>query len=108
MAPNYVPDKGDIVWITFDPRAGHEQGGHRPALVLSPASYNGKTGLMVCCAMTSKAKGFPFEVVVSASSVVLADQLRNMDWQARGATKKGTASASVLQAVQQRIQLLIL
>ena len=59
----YVPESGDVVWLEFDPQAGHEQAGHRPALVISPASYNGKTGLMVCCPMTTKIKGHPFEVL---------------------------------------------
>ena len=60
----YVPDAGDVVWLNFDPQAGHEQAGHRPALVLSPASYNLKAGLPVCCPMSTKAKGYPFEVPV--------------------------------------------
>jgi mRNA interferase MazF len=60
----YVPDAGDVVWLHFDPQAGHEQAGHRPALVLSPARYNGARGMMICCPMTSKIKGYPFEVLV--------------------------------------------
>ena len=63
MVKRYVPDSGDIVWLEFDPQAGHEQAGHRPALVLSPSSYNGKAGLMVCCPLTTQLKGHPFEVV---------------------------------------------
>ena len=73
---SYVPDRGDIVWLQFNPQAGHEQAGHRPALVLSPASYNRRSGLMLCCPMTSQKKGYPFEVVIEVDtdreSVVLA------------------------------------
>ena len=65
----YVPDASDVVWLEFDPQAGHEQAGHRPALVISPASYNGKTGLMVCCPMTTKIKGHPFEVLTQVAGV---------------------------------------
>ncbi|MCE3543402.1 endoribonuclease MazF, partial [Escherichia coli] len=65
MMPAYVPDAGDIVWLHFNPQAGHEQAGHRPAVVLSPASYNGKTGLMLCCPMTTQIKKYPFEVLIA-------------------------------------------
>ncbi|HYZ21303.1 MAG TPA: endoribonuclease MazF [Rhodopila sp.] len=77
-SPAYVPDAGDVVWLQFDPQAGHEQAGHRPALVLSPASYNGKTGLMVCCPLTTRVKQYPFGVSITGdpTSVVLADQVR--------------------------------
>ncbi len=90
----YVPERGDIVWLSFDPQAGHEQAGHRPALVLSPKAYNGKTGLMLCCPMTTKVKGYPFEVVLSGDtpSAALADQVKSLDWRARKARKKGAAS----------------
>ena len=72
-----VPDAGDIVWLEFDPQAGREQAGHRPALVLSPAAYNGKTSLMVCCPMTTRIKGYPFEVRIGGPtpSVALADSV---------------------------------
>ena len=88
-----VPDAGDLIWLAFSPQTGHERAGHRPALVLSPASYNGKTGLMVCCPMTSQIKGYPFEVIVSRKppSAVLADQVKSLDWRARRAVSK-TAS----------------
>ena len=78
----YVPESGDVVWLEFDPQAGHEQAGHRPALVISPASYNGKTGLMVCCPMSTKVKGHPFEVVLEIDGVpsaVLSDQVKSLD-----------------------------
>jgi len=94
----YVPDAGDIVWLEFAPRAGQEQAGHRPALVLSPAADNGKTSLMVCCPMTTRIKGYPFEVRIAgaASSVALADQLKSLDWRARRAIRKGRAGAAEL------------
>src|SRR5687767_16037745 len=80
----YIPDSGDIVWITFNPQAGHEQAGRRPALVLSPASYNGKVGLAILCPITSQVKGYPFEVATPARSrvcgVILADQVKSLDW----------------------------
>lgn len=90
MVKGYVPDAGDIVWLEFDPQAGHEQAGHRPALVLSPAIYNGRIGLMLCCPMTTKIKGYPFEVIVPGKpeSAVLADQVKSLDWKERNAKKK--------------------
>lgn len=85
----YVPDRGDAVWLHFDPQAGYEQGGRRPALVLSPAPYNSKVGLALLCPITSQAKGYPFEVAIvgirKLVGVVLSDQVRSLDWRARGA-----------------------
>jgi mRNA interferase MazF len=85
----YVPRRGDIVWLTFDPQAGHEQAGRRPAFVLSPEAYNRKTGLFLACPVSSKVKGYPFEVALpvgaSVSGVVLADQIKSLDWKARRA-----------------------
>jgi mRNA interferase MazF len=85
----YVPERGHVVWISMNPQAGHEQAGRRPALVISPASYNGKVGLALLCPITKQAKGYPFEVMVPANSgvtgVVLADQVKNLDWSARKA-----------------------
>ncbi|WP_139545907.1 endoribonuclease MazF [Escherichia coli] len=104
---NYIPDAGDIVWINFDPQAGHEQAGHRPALVLSPAIYNGKIGLMLCCPMTTKIKGYPFEVRNGEGSAVLADQVKNLDWRERGAVKKGKVTATVLAEVRAKLKVLI-
>ena len=106
----YVPDVGDVVWLQFDPQAGHEQAGHRPALVLSPALYNGKSGLMVCCPLSTKIKGYPFEVLINADgqeSVVLSDQVKSLDWKIRRATKKGSVSEAVLLAVRARIKALL-
>lgn len=90
----YVPERGDIVWVSFDPQAGHEQAGHRPALVLSPKAYNLKAGLMLCCPMTTKIKGYPFEVSLAGAtpSAVLSDQMKSLDWRARKAKRKGAAS----------------
>jgi mRNA interferase MazF len=85
----FVPDRGQRIWLTFNPQAGHEQAGRRPALVLSPAAYNGKAGLILACPITSHAKGYPFEVLLptgsAVSGVILADQLRSLDWRAREA-----------------------
>jgi mRNA interferase MazF len=104
-----VPDIGDIVWIEFNPQAGHEQAGHRPALVLSPKRYNGPRGMMVCCPITSRIKGYPFEVVVSRDppSAVLADQVKSLDWRARRASKKGRVGPKVLAEVQARLRALL-
>ncbi len=109
MARSYVPDTGDIVWISFHPQAGHEQAGHRPAVVLSPASYNAKTSLMVCCPMTTQIKNYPFEVVVAGESpsAVLADQIKSLDWRKRRARRKGMISADELADVRAKIRALI-
>ena len=108
---SYVPDRGDIVWLQFNPQAGHEQAGHRPALVLSPASYNRRSGLMLCCPMTSQKKGYPFEVVIAAEtdrdSVVLADQVKSLDWKVRKAVKKGNASMEVIAETLSKLHTLL-
>ena len=89
MARRYVPARGDVVWITFNPQAGHEQAGRRPAVVLSPSSYNDKVGLAILCPVTSQVKGYPFEVNIPSGSklagVVLADQVKSLDWRMRRA-----------------------
>ena len=106
-----APDTGDVVWLEHDPQAGHEQAGRRPALVLSPKSYNVATGLMLCCPITTQVKGYPFEVVLSASNgikgVVLADQLRNMDWEARQAKLAGRAAEGVVMEVLAKLKALL-
>ena len=109
MSRGYTPDAGDIVWITFDPQAGHEQAGHRPALVLTPAGYNASSGLMIACPMTSRIKPYPFVVVVSESppSVVLADQAKSMDWRKRGAIFKEKAPTALLVAVKAKLGTLL-
>lgn len=101
----WIPDAGDIVWLHFSPQAGHEQAGHRPALVLSPAAYNGRTGLMLCCPLTTRIKGYPFEVLIPGDppSVVLADQVRSLDWRARQAECKGSVGEGVLHEVRVRV-----
>ncbi len=110
MLRRYVPEAGDIVWLQFNPQAGHEQAGHRPALVLTPSEYNSKTNLMLCCPMTTQIKGYSFEVLISDDknrSAVLADQVKSMDWVARKASRKGRVSASELADVQAKIFALI-
>lgn len=86
---SYVPDRGDVVWITLNPQAGHEQAGRRPAVILSPASYNGKVGLALLCPITNRIKGYPFEVPLphgfAVTGVALADQAKSLDWRARKA-----------------------
>lgn len=83
----YIPDRGDVVWISLNPQAGHEQAGRRPALILSPADYNKKAGLAILCPITNQIKGYPFEVIIPESKdvdgVILADQVKSLDWQAR-------------------------
>jgi mRNA interferase MazF len=95
--------------FSFSPHVRHEQGGKRPALVVSPARYNGATSLMICCPITSQIKGYPFEVVASRDppSAVLADQVKSLDWRARGATRKGRVSETVLAEVRGKIRALI-
>jgi mRNA interferase MazF len=84
-----VPDRGDVVWISMNPQAGHEQAGRRPALVVSPAAYNGKVGLAILCPLTSQEKGYPFEVKIPeglpVGGVILSDQAKSLDWRARRA-----------------------
>ena len=109
MVRRFVPDAGDIVWLHFNPQAGHEQHGHRPAVVISPSAYNSKTGLMLCCPMTTQVKGYPFEVAVAGArpSAVLADQVKSLDWVVRKATHKGKVSPAELAAVKAKILALV-
>ena len=109
MSRGYIPDAGDVVWLQFDPQAGHEQAGHRPALVLSPASYNGLRGMMICCPMTSRIKGYAFEVLDGQTppGAILADQIKSLDWRARHATRKGSVSSDVLAEVRAKVIALI-
>lgn len=109
----YVPERGDVVWLDFNPQAGHEQAGRRPALVLSPAAYNGKTSLMLCCPVTNQAKGYPFEVPVAPAGgaqltgVVLADQVRCLDWKRRNATKFAAVTAQCVLGISMKVKALI-
>ena len=107
---NYIPDSGDLVWLEFDPQVGHEQKGRRPALVITPVSYNDKVGLMLCCPITTKAKGYPFEVEViskEVSGVVLSDQVKSLDWRVRRAEPAGKVSTKTLESVKSKLQLLM-
>jgi mRNA interferase MazF len=105
----FVPGAGDLVWVNFTPSAGHEQAGHRPALVLSAAGYNRRTSLMICCALTTRIKGYPFEVAIVGvpASAVLADQIRTLDWRARKAAKKGVVSLAELGEVRAKVRALL-
>ncbi len=103
----YVPDAGDLVWLTFDPQRGREQAGRRPALVVSPAAYNAKTGLALVCPVTSRIKGYPFEVPLPrglpVGGVVLADHIKSLNWKERRAEAAGRVSVEVLSEVVARL-----
>jgi mRNA interferase MazF len=107
----YVPERGDAVWIDLNPQAGHEQAGRRPAIVLSPISYNAKTGLAIFCPITNKVKGYPFEVPVpgqlEVSGVVLSDQVKCLDWKARRAERIVHLPQSVTDEVLKKLKLLL-
>jgi mRNA interferase MazF len=107
----YIPDRGDVVWITFNPQAGHEQAGRRPAVVLSPKAYNGKVGLALLCPITSQVKGYPFEVLIPdglpVNGVILSDQVKSLDWKARNAEKACSLPAESIKKVLQRVKALI-
>lgn len=111
VAQAFVPDRGDIIWLSFSPQTGREQAGTRPALVLSPKSYNKKVGLGIFCPITSKEKGYPFEVVLpdhlSTKGVVLTDQIRSLDWRNRNAKFIEKCPASTLIEIQGLLELLI-
>ncbi|HLW82899.1 MAG TPA: endoribonuclease MazF [Candidatus Acidoferrales bacterium] len=113
MTRGYVPEAGDIVWLNFNPQAGHEQAGHRPALVLSPAAYNAKTSLMLCCPMTTQIKGYPFEVLIAGPtpnavpSAVLADQVKSLDWRKRRARRKAAVASHELAEVRAKLRALL-
>jgi len=107
----YVPERGDVVWITLNPQAGHEQAGRRPAVVLSPRSYNGKVGLAILCPITSRVKGYPFEVQIPSGlevrGAILADQVKSLDWRAREAELMCTLPAEAIAEVLQKIRVLL-
>jgi mRNA interferase MazF len=106
-----VPDRGDVVWVQLSPQAGSEQKGHRPALVLSPRTYNRKTGLVLMCPITSRVKGYPFEVVLppglKVEGAVLSDQVKSLDWRSRHATHFVSVPESVMAEVTARILALV-
>ncbi len=108
---DYVPDRGDIVWLEFNPRVGHEQSGIRPALVISPVEYNIKVGLAIFCPITSKEKGYPFEVKVNAGDkikgVILSDQVKSLDWKKRNAKYITSLDKKKVKDVIEKISLLI-
>ncbi len=110
-ARRYVPDRGDVVWLEFDPQAGHEQAGRRAALTVSPKAYNGKVGLGLFCPITTRVKGYPFEVALppagKARGVVLSDQPKSLDWRARRARRFDAVSEDVLHEVLAKIMPLL-
>lgn len=112
MNTAYVPERGDIVWLTFTPQAGYEQAGRRPALVLSPRAYNGKVGLAIFCPITSQIKGYPFEVAIpqglTVNGVILSDQVKSLDWKARNAEFVCKLPESSLTTVMKRLGMLVL
>jgi mRNA interferase MazF len=99
----YIPSRGDLVWLEFNPEAGHEQAGRRPALVVSPAEYNRKVGLALFCPITNRIKGYPFEVVLpeglSVEGAVLADQIQSLDWRAWRARRQDRVGNDVMAEV---------
>ncbi|MFQ6609667.1 MAG: endoribonuclease MazF [Fidelibacterota bacterium] len=111
MSPRYIPNRGDIVWLNFTPQSGHEQMGKRPALVLSPKSYNAKVGLAVFCPITSQIKGYPFEVRIEKTKkiggVALSDQLKSLDWQSRKARFVEKVPESVLVECSSKLKALL-
>ena len=107
----YIPERGDIVWLDFNPQTGHEQRGRRPALILSPYAYHAKTSLCICLPITTKVKGYPFEVRLPdglpVNGVILADQVKSLDFIQRRAEKIMTIEESILKEVQKKLSLLI-
>lgn len=111
MVSRYVPDAGDLVWLTFDPQAGSEHAGRRPALIVTPRAYNQAAGLAIACPITSRIKGYPFEVPLGTdalvSGVVLADHVKSLDWRARKAVLIGEIPDSVLADVRAKLKPLL-
>ncbi len=111
MVKSYIPERGDVIWLEFNPQAGHEQAGKRPALVISPEAYNQKTSLLIVCPITSHIKGYPFEVRLPGNlplqGVILADQVKNLDWQARNAQFVCKTPKNIIEEVNMKIRLLI-
>lgn len=107
---SYIPGPGDIVWLEFNPQAGHEQAGHRPAMVLSNGDYNRKTGLAVFCPITSRIKGYPFEVHVTGKKIegaILSDRIKSLDWKARKAKFIEKAGDSIVQDVLAKLTVIL-
>lgn len=107
----FIPERGDAIWLQFNPQAGHEQAGRRPALVLSPGAYNEKVGLIICCPITNKIKGYPYEVQlpddIDVSGVVLSDQVKSLDWKARNATFIAKVPDKTLKDVMAKLNTLL-
>jgi mRNA interferase MazF len=107
----YVPDRGDAVWITLNPQAGHEQAGRRPAVVLSPAAYNGKAGLAILCPITNQIKGYPFEVILpsglAVTGAILSDQVKSLDWRARNASFICSLAPATITEILQKLNTLV-
>jgi mRNA interferase MazF len=111
VSRRYIPDRGHVVWLEFDPQAGHGQAGRRPAVVISPEAYNAKVGLALFCPITSQIKGYPYEVGIpldlGVTGVVLADQVKNLDWQARKAKRFAELPPSIMKEVLGKISTLV-
>lgn len=111
MVKTYIPVRGDVVWINLNPQTGHEQKGRRPALVLSPEDYNKKVGLAIFCPITNQVKGYPFEVLIpeglKTSGVILADQVKSLDWKTRNAELICRIPAEITKIVLERIYTLL-
>jgi mRNA interferase MazF len=111
MVTDYIPDRGDAVWLVFDPQAGHEQAGRRPAIVLSPQAYNAKSSLSIVCPITSRVKGYPFEVTLPSNfpiqGVILSDQIKSLDWKVRKAEFIGPLPVSILDEVIAKLKSLL-
>lgn len=108
---HYIPDQGDLVWLDFDPQTGHEQSGKKPALVISPASYNDAVGLAVMCPITSKIKGYPFEVILSKkfkiNGAILSDQIKSLDWRFRKAKFISKVPPEIIKETIEKIHAII-
>ncbi|MBN2393632.1 MAG: endoribonuclease MazF [Anaerolineae bacterium] len=108
---SYVPRRGDVVWITLNPQAGHEQAERRPTVVLSPRTYNDRVGLAILCPVTNRAKGYPFEVAIPEgfpiTGAILADQVKNLDWRARNAELMCTLPSETIQEILRKLHTLL-
>jgi len=111
ISNHFIPDRGDVVWINMQPQAGHEQSGRRPAIVLSPKIYNNKTNLALLCPITNQVKGYPFEVNIPSglkfTGVVLADQVKSLDWKSRNAEFCAKAPEGVILEILQKLKTLL-
>ncbi len=110
MVNPYIPSRSDVIWIDFDPQKGHEQSGRRPAVVLSPKGYNRNASLMLACPITTKIKGYPFEVRIKTGKidgVILADQVKSLDWSERKITYVEKAPEEVIEQVQDFVEMLV-